>query len=69
MIRLHDPASGAVQRQVEEHTGKIQALSFNKEKTLMITGSADCNSKLRAKALLHWIPGAPEPTRSRIGVV
>lgn len=45
-IRLHDPSNGAVQRSVEEHTNKIQALSFNKEKTLLITGSADCNSKL-----------------------
>jgi len=46
VIRLHSVETGEVVKEVRDHEKKIQALSFNKEKTLLITGSADCTSKL-----------------------
>lgn len=46
VIRLHDPATGEVKKEIREHTKRINCLSFNADKTLMITGSTDCTSKL-----------------------
>lgn len=46
VIRLHDPLTGEVKKEVKDHTKKINSLAFNLEKTLLITGSADHTSKL-----------------------
>lgn len=45
-IRIHDPASGKVLREIREHTKRIMSMQWNKDKTLLITGAADCLSLL-----------------------
>lgn len=46
VMRIHDVETGRVLRVIKEHTKKINSFQWNKEKTLLITGSADCTSKL-----------------------
>ena len=46
VLRVHDPMTGEVKREIKEHSKKINSLQWNYEKTLLITGSADCTSKL-----------------------
>lgn len=46
MLKLFDPKTGALLRQVKIHTGEITGLSFNKERILCITSSKDNTSKL-----------------------
>jgi len=46
VLRVHDPRTGEVKREVKEHTKKINSLQWNSERTLLITGSADNSSKL-----------------------
>jgi len=46
VIRVHDPKTGEVKREVVEHNKKINSFQWNNEKTLLISGSADCKAKL-----------------------
>lgn len=46
VIRIHDPKTGEIKRDIREHTKRINSLQWNNEKTLLITGSADFTSKL-----------------------
>ena len=46
MKRIHEVATGRVVQTVKEHSKTIKALSWNKDKTLMLTGSADNTAKL-----------------------
>ena len=46
MIRLLDPVSGEVIKAVQGHTGRLNELRFNQEKTLYITGASDNLAKL-----------------------
>jgi len=45
-IRVHEVDTGRVIREMKEHTKRINAISWNKEKFLFITGSADFTAKL-----------------------
>mmetsp|Transcript_20366 Transcript_20366/g.42687 ORF Transcript_20366/g.42687 Transcript_20366/m.42687 type:complete len:339 (-) Transcript_20366:54-1070(-) len=45
-IRLYDVKTGAVMNSIQPHQKKINRVSFNKEKTLFITSSADFTAKL-----------------------
>ncbi|GMI20183.1 hypothetical protein TeGR_g2312 [Tetraparma gracilis] len=45
-FRLYDPVSGELLDTRRPHEKKINRVSFNKEKTMFITSSADCTSKL-----------------------
>lgn len=45
-LKVHDPQTGEVVKQVAEHKKKINSLQWNAEKTLLITGSADFTSKV-----------------------
>jgi translation initiation factor 3 subunit I len=45
-IRLYDPITGDEMEEFFPHEKKINRISFNKDKTLMITSSADFTSKL-----------------------
>uniref|UniRef100_A0A6V2RRW4 Eukaryotic translation initiation factor 3 subunit I n=1 Tax=Heterosigma akashiwo TaxID=2829 RepID=A0A6V2RRW4_HETAK len=45
-IRIYDAETGEQIHQVKHHTQKIQTVFFNKERSLMLTGSADTWSKL-----------------------
>jgi len=45
-IRLYDPVSGDCLDTIYPHEKKINRVSFNKNKTLFITSSTDCTSKL-----------------------
>jgi len=45
-LRIHDPDTGDVMREIKEHTKKINNLQWNREKTLLITASSDHTSKL-----------------------
>jgi len=45
-IRLYDVENGTVKNSIQPHLKKINRVSFNKEKTLFITSSADFSSKL-----------------------
>jgi len=46
VIRIHDPRTGEVKREIREHSKKINSFQWNNEKTLLISGSADCTAKL-----------------------
>jgi len=46
IIRIHDPETGRVVREIREHTKRIMCMEWNKEKTMLITGAADCLSLL-----------------------
>lgn len=46
VMRLHEVETGRVVRTMKEHTKRISSFKWNKEKTLLITGSADCTAKL-----------------------
>ena len=46
MIRLLDPVSGEVEKAIQGHTGRVNELRFNHEKTLFITGASDNLAKL-----------------------
>jgi translation initiation factor 3 subunit I len=46
VIRIHDPKTGEVKRDIRDHSKRINTLQWNAEKTLLITGSADFTSKL-----------------------
>jgi len=46
VMRVHEVETGRVIRELKEHTKKINALSWNKEKYLLVTGSADNSAKL-----------------------
>jgi len=46
VIRVHDPKTGEIKRDIREHNKRINSFQWNAEKTLLITGSADFTSKL-----------------------
>jgi len=46
VIRVHEPETGKIVREINEHKKRIMCMSWNKDKTLLITGSADCTSLL-----------------------
>ena len=45
-IRVYDVATGKIVADFAAHKKKINSLQWNKEKTLLVTGSADCTSKV-----------------------
>lgn len=45
-IRLYDPSTGNEEDEIMAHEKKINRISFNRDKTLFITASADFTSKL-----------------------
>jgi translation initiation factor 3 subunit I len=45
-IRLYDPETGDLKEEVQMHEKKINRLRFNRDKTLMISSSADFTAKL-----------------------
>jgi translation initiation factor 3 subunit I len=45
-IRLYDPVNGDMLDSIQPHSKKINRVSFNREKTLFITSSADFTAKL-----------------------
>jgi translation initiation factor 3 subunit I len=45
-IRLYDPETGEVKDEIQAHEKKINRVRFNRDKTLFITSSGDCTSKL-----------------------
>lgn len=45
-VRLYDPETGDMKEEIMAHEKKINRLRFNRDKTLFITSSADCTSKL-----------------------
>ena len=45
-IRLYDPETGHVTFEFEAHEKKVNRMRFNRDKTLLITSSADFTSKL-----------------------
>ncbi len=46
IMRIHDPETGQVTREIKEHTKKINCFQWNREKTLLATASSDHTSKL-----------------------
>ena len=52
-IRLYDPTTGNEEDEVMAHEKKINRISFNRDKTLFITASADFSSKLFDTVDLH----------------
>ena len=46
VIRVHDPKTGEILREVREHSKRISSFQWNAEKTLLISGSADQTAKL-----------------------
>jgi len=46
VIKLYDPQTGDVQEEFRAHEKKINRCRFNRDKTLLITSSADFTSKL-----------------------
>jgi len=46
MIRILDPDTGRVLLEAPVHVKQINRISFNREKTLLFTASADCNAKM-----------------------
>jgi translation initiation factor 3 subunit I len=45
-IRLYDPETGDVKDEIQAHEKKINRMRFNRDRTLLITSSADFTSKL-----------------------
>lgn len=45
-LRQFDPQTGALLGVWHEHSGAVTSLTFNAEKTLLVTSSADRSSKL-----------------------
>uniref|UniRef100_A0A6V2L3S8 Eukaryotic translation initiation factor 3 subunit I n=1 Tax=Ditylum brightwellii TaxID=49249 RepID=A0A6V2L3S8_9STRA len=54
-IRLYDPVTGDELEEFFPHEKKINRVSFNKEKTLFITSSADFTAKLYDVVNLHHL--------------
>jgi len=46
IVRLYNPTTGDVEDEIKVHEKKINRLQLNRSKTLFITSSADCTSKL-----------------------
>mmetsp|Transcript_43021 Transcript_43021/g.48692 ORF Transcript_43021/g.48692 Transcript_43021/m.48692 type:complete len:359 (-) Transcript_43021:350-1426(-) len=46
IVRLYNPTTGAIEDEIKVHEKKINRLQLNRAKTLFITSSADCTSKL-----------------------
>jgi len=62
VIRLHNTDTGVVLYEVkDEHTKTIQDLQMNKDKTLLVTSSADCSC--RVFAIHRCEAGSPSPFR------
>mmetsp|Transcript_5105 Transcript_5105/g.10573 ORF Transcript_5105/g.10573 Transcript_5105/m.10573 type:complete len:340 (+) Transcript_5105:101-1120(+) len=66
-MRLHEVESGRVIREVQEHTKRINAITWNKEKYLFMTGSADCTAILWDAAELK--PLKTYPTERPVNAV
>jgi translation initiation factor 3 subunit I len=45
-IQILDPADGDVLEEEQVHSKQVNRISFNKEKTLLFTASADCTAKM-----------------------
>lgn len=46
IVRLYNPTTGDIEDEIKVHEKKINRLQMNRSKTLFITSSADCTSKL-----------------------
>ena len=46
VLRIYDPKTGDVVKQIDAHTKCIMNMQWNAEKTLMVTASKDCLAKL-----------------------
>jgi len=45
-VQILDPEDGDVMEEEQVHTAQVNRISFNTEKTLLFTASADCNAKM-----------------------
>ena len=45
-VQILDPEDGDVLQEEEAHTKEVKRISFNREKTLVFTASADCTAKM-----------------------
>lgn len=46
VLRIHEVETGRIVREIKEHTKRINAIAWNKDKYFLMTGSADNNAKL-----------------------